>query len=465
MFQKLKIHFVGIGGQGMSGIAEVLLNLGYPVSGSDVKTSALTKRLKTKGAQIYKNHKAKNLSDADVCVISSAIGADNEEVIKAKENGIPIIKRAEMLAELMRLSKYAIAVAGTHGKTTTTSLIASILHQAKLDPTMIIGGKVKGFKSNARLGGGPFMVAEADESDGSFLKLTPTMAVITSIDREHMEHYQSFGVLLNSYIEFAQKVPFYGVVVLCVDHEHVARIIPFLDRRVLTYGFSKTAEFRAANIACHRGYTTFDLFHKDKLLKNLRINLLGNHNILNSLAAMATAMEAGASLEDTRKALLHFKGIERRLELVFKSKNLLIYDDYGHHPEEIKATIAALKKAYQQRLVVLFEPHRYSRTQDLFGEFMDAFDLADSVVLFPVYAAGEKPIKNVSSKRLYLEMKKQKEIKMDYCASIQTSIHNKILKKLKAGDILLTMGAGSITKLGRELARTIKKDKAWHHLH
>lgn len=456
MYKKQSIHLVGIGGVGMSGIAEVLLNLGYPVSGSDLKSGATTRRLKKKGAQIFYGHKKSNIGDATVVVVSSAIKPNNPELVRAGEKQIPVIQRAEMLAELMRFTRYGIAIAGTHGKTTTTSLIASVLYHAGIDPTMIIGGRVNSFRSNARLGRGDFMVAEADESDGSFLKIAPTIVVITNIDREHMEYYKNFKRVKEAYVEFANKIPFYGVAVCCGDHPTVRHIIPQIAKRVLVYGFGPDAEIRAQNIVFREGYTLYDLSIAGIDQGQVTLNLLGEHNVRNSLAAVAVASELGISISKIKTAFKNFKGIQRRCEILLRNTKVTVLDDYGHHPEEIKATLKAIRGSFAGRLVTVFQPHRYTRTKDLYQELTHSFDGTDVLLVTDIYAAGENPAKNITAKKLAGDIKKVLGKKVVYVQK-NHKIADNILKHICDGDVVLTLGAGDITRIGREIAQKLKK--------
>ncbi len=467
MFKKFQhIHFIGIGGIGMSGIAEVLLNLGYKVSGSDQKRSPITQRLTKKGARIHYGHKASHIEGAHVVVISSAVRVGNPEWVTALEKGIPVVPRAEMLAELMRL-KYAVAVAGSHGKTTTTSLIANILYHGKLDPTLIIGGRVKSFRSNAKLGKGEFLVAEADESDGSFMKLTPTLAVITNIDPEHLDHYQvhspleeeksGFEELKRAFVAFANKVPFYGVAVICADHPTLQEIAPRIKRRTVTYGLGDNADFSAKNISFEGLQSHFDVYRRGTKLGRVKLKLAGLHNVYNALAAIAIGSELEISFTQIRKGLENFKGIERRLETLYRSKELLVMDDYGHHPEEVKATLKALRNAFpERRLVTLFQPHRYTRTRDLFNDFVQAFDQTDLLFLTEIYAAGEDPIDGVSSQKLTEVLHQKRNGSVSYSVDKDLLVEE-VLKIIQPGDVILTLGAGDIVQVGRKIAHWLKK--------
>ena len=459
MYKKLNIHFVGSGGIGMSGIAEVLLNLKYPVTGSDIKRSSTTDRLKRRGAKVFVGHKAKNVHGADVIVVSSAITKDNVELVEAKKLGIQVVLRAEMLAEIMRLAKYGIAVAGTHGKTTTTSLLATILHEGGLDPTSVIGGKLKSLRSNAKLGKGDFMVTEADESDGSFLKLVPTIAVVTNMDPEHMEHYGTFDKYRESFQLFCEQIPFYGLAVLCGEHPETKALSKKLDRRVSLYGFKKDYEWNARNIEFDGPFSVFDLYHFDDLVTKIKLGLTGRHNILNALGAIAVACELGVSLANIKKSLKGFKGVGRRMEVLLDSADLTVLDDYGHHPNEIQPTLQAVRNAYAGRLVVLFQPHRYSRTKELFDEFAASFDLADEVLVTEIYAAGESPLKGISGSKLTKAIQENKGGHVQFIKSAD-QILPELKKQLQPGDVLLTLGAGDVTQYGRQYVKSLKKKKA-----
>lgn len=456
MYKKLHTHFVGIGGIGMSGIAEVLVNLGYPVSGSDIKKSSIITRLKKLGAKINIGHGEKNIQDSDVVVVSSAVQGKNPEVVAALKKGIPVIQRAEMLAELMRLAKHGIAVAGTHGKTTTTSLLAAILHAGKLDPTVVIGGKVKGLRSNAKLGKGDFMLTEADESDGSFLKLLPAIAVVTNIDPEHLDHYGSFERCREAFYDFCRRLPFYGVAILCGEHPETLALGKRLEKRHQLYGFSKQHDWNAQNIEFAGVKTFFDLYQLDRLVGRIELNLAGMHNVLNALAALAVAHEIGISFKNCARALKTFKGVGRRMEVLFKGKDIVAIDDYGHHPEEIQATLKAIRRAYAGRLVVLFQPHRYSRTRDLFKDFVNSFDLADQLFVLGIYPAGESPIKGVSGQKLTVALEKKKKGAVKYLPHSPELISH-VVQTLRPGDVFLSLGAGDVTYTARMIAKELKK--------
>src|SRR5919106_292133 len=412
--KKHRVHFVGIGGIGMSGIAEVLLNLGYGVSGSDLHESEATRRLRSFGAQVFVGHQEENLSaHPSVVVISTAVKYSNPEVLEARRRQIPVIPRAEMLAELMRM-RYGVAVAGSHGKTTTTSMISAVLSTAGLDPTMVIGGRVHMFGANAKMGQGEFLVAEADESDGSFLLLSPTIAVVTNIDKEHMDFHQSMERLNESFLTFMNKVPFYGFAVLCIDDANVRGLLPKVRKRFATYGLSAEADFSAQNLRMTAAGVEFAVLHRGKLLGDLRLHLPGRHSATNALAAVAVAHELEIPFSRTGEALGAFTGIHRRFEVKGEPNGILVIDDYGHHPTEIRATIGAIRDSWKRPLTVVFQPHRYSRTRDLFDEFLTAFEGADRLVLTDIYAAGEDPIDGVTSEVLYQAIKRKGHLEVEF---------------------------------------------------
>jgi UDP-N-acetylmuramate--alanine ligase len=452
--QGTRIHFVGIGGIGMSGIAEVLLNLGYRVSGSDLRESDTTRRLVELGGLVRAGHVPEHLellgSEADVVVISSAVAADNPEVAEARRRGVPVIPRAEMLAELMRM-KFGIAVAGSHGKTTTTSLVATMLRHAGLDPTAVIGGKLPQLGSNARLGESEYLVAEADESDGSFLHLSPTVAVVTNIDPEHLDHYGSFDRLQDAFVQFINKVPFYGLAVLCLDHEHVQALLPRVHKRHVTYGLSPQADYRAAGIAFDGLRTRFQVLRRGEVLGEVELPMPGQHNVLNALAALAVADFLGVPFGTSREALLGFGGVGRRFTVRGEAGGVMVVDDYGHHPAEVRATLRGARDGFgDRRLVVAFQPHRYTRTRDLLGEFARAFNDAQVVVVADVYAAGEPLIEGATSERLVEEMRacghrgaRHVPRRIDVAAAL--------LPELRPGDIVITLGAGDIWQSGEDL--------------
>ncbi len=449
MFKKIKkIHFVGIGGIGMSGIAEVLLNLGYQVSGSDLQGSIITHRLKKLGAKIYIGHKESNLKNSHVVVTSTAVASENPEVLKARELNIPIIPRAEMLAELMRM-KYGIAISGTHGKTTTTSLIATVLVHAGLDPTAVVGGRVRGMGSNAKLGRGDILVAEADESDKSFLKLSPAISVVTNIELEHTDHYKDLQEIIDCFVEFLNKVPFYGVVIACVDDKNVKSILPLLKRKYVTYGIESLADYSASNIKFNGFKTSFDCLYQGKKLGVVTYHLGGAHNVLNVLATIAVARECDVAFKKIAAALKKFAGVERRLQIKGEKNGVLVIDDYGHHPTEIKATLQTCKKSLPgRRVITIFQPHRYTRTRDLYNEFLGAFNDTDMLYMVDIYAASEKPIAGISSEKLVESLNKNGK------QAIYVKDLHKLKKTLKSevkkNDVVLTLGAGNIYKFGEE---------------
>jgi len=443
---------VGIGGVGMSGIAEVLKNLGYEVEGSDLKESETTKRLRALGININIGHRAENIKNTDVVVISSAVARDNPEVVAAKGLSIPVIPRAEMLAELARL-KYGVLIAGAHGKTTTTSLIASILGEGGLDPTVVIGGKLKGIGSNAKLGGGEFLVAEADESDGSFLKLSPTIAVVTNVDREHMDFFGSIEEIKEAFLSFINKVPFYGLSILCGDNGYIRELMPKVQRRFITYGLSGDVDLAAKNISTGGMRSRFEAVLDGRSLGMFEVPLIGVHNVCNCLAAIAVASELNVDMDVIRRALENFSGVHRRFEFKGTVSGISVIDDYAHHPAEITATLKAVREAMSGgrdngRLFVLFQPHRYTRTRDLLHEFIDAFVDADRVVLMDIYPAGEKPLPGVNSELLFDGIRNTGKA-VDYIRD-RDEIAGFLKAEMRQGDTLLTLGAGNVWKIGEE---------------
>jgi UDP-N-acetylmuramate--alanine ligase len=449
MFQKIRrIHFVGIGGIGMSGIAELLLNLKYQVSGSDTKESALTRRLQGLGGKIAIGHAAANVENVDVVVVSSAVRPDNPEILEAKQKQIPVIPRAEMLAELMRL-KYGVAVAGSHGKTTTTSMVATVLGHANYDPTVVIGGRLNALGSNAKLGKGDFIVAEADESDGSFLKLNPTIAVITSIDREHLDHYSNLAEIQNAFVTFANKIPFYGAAVLCLEEPNIQAILPRIERRILTYGTSSQADLAAFHFEFQDFGSRYSARYKGKLLGQVALQVPGHHSVLNSLAAVAVGLELDIPFVTIAAALAQFQNADRRFQIKGEKRGVLVVDDYGHHPTEILATLSAARGSCDRRIVAVFQPHRYTRTQALEEEFARAFYHADTLVVLPIYAASEEPIPGVTGERLVAEIKRFGHRDVSYAQDFAAAA--KLLReKLREGDLLITLGAGDVWRLGDE---------------
>jgi UDP-N-acetylmuramate--alanine ligase len=454
LHKKHRVHFVGIGGIGMSGIAEVLLNLGYLVTGSDLHESEATKRLRALGAQVFVGHQEENLAvNPSVVVISTAVKYSNPEVLEARRRQIPVIPRAEMLAELMRM-KYGVAVAGSHGKTTTTSIIAAVLSSAGLDPTMVIGGRVHMLGSNAKMGQGEILVAEADESDGSFLFLSPTIAVVTNIDREHMDYHQTIERLHESFLAFINKVPFYGLAVLCLDDVAVRALIPKVKKRWTTYGLSSEADCSARDLCMDATGVEFSVLHRGKALGKLRLRLPGRHSATNALAAIAIAQELEIPFARVTEALSAFTGIHRRFEIKGEPHGILVIDDYGHHPAEIRATIGAIRDSWKRPLTVIFQPHRYSRTHDLFDEFLTAFEGADRLILTEIYPAGEDAIPGVNSETLYQAIKRKGHMEVEFVAD-KSQIPKMLAEKLNPGDIALTLGAGDIYKVGEALVETL----------
>ncbi len=458
MFKKFQhIHFVGVGGIGMSGIAEVLLNLGYKVSGSDVKRSAITDRLESLGGKIYEGHEAANIEGAQVVVISTAVRPDNVEVMEAARRQIPVIPRAEMLAELMRL-KYGIAVAGSHGKTTTTSMIAMVMERGGFDPTVVVGGRLNMLGSNAKLGSGDFMVVEADESDKSFLKLSPTIAIVTNIDREHLDFYKDLDEIREHFVQFVNKVPFYGAVIICLDDQNVQAIIPHITRRIVTYGLSAQADISAGQVEVSRDSfgSTFTVRRRGEELGRIRLNVPGAHNICNALAAVGVGLDLEMNFAAIAEALESFRGAERRFQIkgqVMKNggserDGVLVVDDYGHHPTEIRATLAAAKSV-GRRLIVLFQPHRYTRTQALREEFARSFYDADVVLLTDIYAASEDPIPGVTAQALAEEIERFGHRNVRYIGGVDAGARA-LAEVAQAGDLVLTLGAGNVWRAGEE---------------
>lgn len=465
MKHKVKnIHFVGIGGSGMSGIAEVLLNLGYTVSGSDLANNPASRRLAELGAHIHIGHSPDHVQGADAIVTSTAVKPDNPEVIAARARHIPIVPRAVMLAELMRL-KSGIAIAGTHGKTTTTSLVASVLAQGGLDPTFVIGGRLNSAGANAKLGAGDFIVAEADESDASFLNLSPTIEVITNIDADHMETYEhSFAKLKQAFIEFTQRLPFYGVAILCLDDANVREIMPFISKMIVTYGFHEEADVRAVNAKAVNGHMEFTVIQKDYPDLHVHLNQPGMHNVQNACAAIAIAREVGVEDSDTQKALREFTGVGRRftrygeLALPAAQGQFALVDDYGHHPVETAATIAAARGAFPgRRLVLAFQPHRYTRTRDLFEDFVKVLSTVDVLLLADVYPAGEQPIPAADGRSLAHALRVVGKTELIFVENI-TEMAESVLQAARAGDVVMTMGAGSIANVPAQLQEMTAKN-------
>ena len=452
-----RIHFVGIGGIGMSGIAEVLLNLGFTVSGSDLKATPVTERLAKLGARVFEGHAASNLRDAQVVVISSAIPPDNLEVQEAQRLQIPVIPRAEMLAELMRL-KFCVAVAGAHGKTTVTSMIAVMLTQAGLDPTAVIGGRLDVFASSARLGKGELMVVEADESDRSFLYLLPSIAVVTNIDREHLDHYRDLDEIVSAFLSFVNKVPFYGAVVACADAPWGGRfreLFPQLRRRVVTYGLDPGADVQGSSIRLQPQGSCFEVEARAKHVGSFDIHVPGRHNVQNALAAVAVGLELDLSAEQIRRGLDCFQGVDRRFQIKGEFEGITIVDDYGHHPTEIRATLEAARLWGAKRVIAIFQPHRYTRTLFLMDDFAHSFQAADRVYVLDIYPASEKPIPGVTSQRLVERMAELGFERARYAPSEQAVIQG-VLEDLRSADMILTVGAGSVGRIGDTLAEAIR---------
>ncbi len=459
MYKKTKhIHFVGIGGIGMSGIAELLLNLGYTVSGSDLSASGITTNLEKLGGRIFIGHHGESIDGADVVVTSSAIDPENPEVIAARDHSIPVIKRAEMLAELMRLKKFGIAIAGSHGKTSTTSMVSWMLYHAQLDPTIVVGGKVDSLGGNAKLGEGEFLVAEADESDGSFLKLAPVIEVVTNIDLEHLDYYQDLDHIKQSFLDFIDKVPFYGAVILCLDDKNIADILPHIGKRTISYGLTSQADVFAEGIYFSDGRVHFTVKHGTEILGDIDITPPGRHHVYNALAAVCVGLEIEIPFRVVQEALKSYQGVQRRMQLKGKVGGITVVDDYGHHPTEIKATLGAIKEAWpDKRLVVAFQPHRYSRTKALYEEFRTCFHQADFLVMTDIYAASEKPIDGISSEKLLIDIKQHGQRHTLYIDTVK-AVPEKVKEILQEGDLFLTLGAGNIVAAGEQLLKSLKND-------
>jgi UDP-N-acetylmuramate--alanine ligase len=451
-----KIHFVGIGGIGMSGIAEVLLNLGYTITGSDVEASPIIERLRKLGAKVAIGHEAGNIDEAQVLVYSSAVTIDNPEVAAARNRKIPVIPRAEMLAELMRM-KYSIAVSGAHGKTTTTSMTAAMLTEAGLDPTIVIGGRLGSIDSNAKLGQGEYLVAEADESDRSFLKLLPTLAVVTNIDLEHLDTYKDLGDIQDAFIQFVNKVPFYGAGILCCDDPAVQAILPRLERRFITYGFSAQANLQARSPKIGAFHSSFTLYWKDEDLGKVELRTTGRHHILNSLAAIAVGIELRIPIEGILKTFARFENADRRMQLIGEANGVLVMDDYGHHPTEIIATLSTLKEGWGRRVVCVFQPHRFTRVKALMEEFWTAFNESDVLVVTDIYPAGEKPIQGVNAEEMAEGIKAYGHSDVLFIDNLD-DVPAYLMERLKPGDILITLGAGNVWKVGRKTLAMLNEE-------
>ncbi|MCI0546113.1 MAG: UDP-N-acetylmuramate--L-alanine ligase [Candidatus Rokubacteria bacterium] len=458
MFKRIQqIHFVGIGGIGMSGIAEVLLNLGYRVTGSDVRRGDTVERLERLGVKVWIGHEAAHVEGAHVVVYSSAVSPDNAEVQAARQRGIPVIPRAEMLAELMRL-KYGIAVAGTHGKTTTTSMVAGVLAAAGLDPTVVVGGRIHGLGINARLGRGEFLVAEADESDGSFLKLTPTIAVVTTIDAEHLDHWGHLDAIRAAFREFVSKVPFYGAAVLCLDEPNVQQMIPAIDRRVITYGLAGGADLTARRLRFAGPRTECEVLERGQALGVLTLAVPGRHNVLNALAAAAVGLDLEIPWPVIVRALGRFQGVQRRFQIRGEARGVLIVDDYGHHPAEIRATLAAARSGFDRRVITVWQPHRYTRTRDLRSEFLTAFNQSDVLLVMDIYPAGEPPLAGVHARDLAAGIAAHGHREVVYVNGDRVAIADYLIEHARRGDLILTLGAGDVGQLGPEVLERLGQD-------
>jgi UDP-N-acetylmuramate--alanine ligase len=454
MFKKIRrIHFVGIGGIGMSGIAEVLHNLGYAVSGSDGRESENTRHLVSLGIPVVLGHAAENIGQADVVVRSSAVAQDNVEVAAARAHLTPVIQRAEMLAELMRM-KYGVAVAGTHGKTTTTSMVAAILARGGLDPTVVVGGRLNALGTNAKLGRGDFLVAEADESDGSFLKLTPTIAVVTTLDAEHLDYYRDLQHIQDSFVEFINKIPFYGLAVLCLDQENIQSLLPRVEKRFITYGLRAQADIQAEDISFSGMTSEFQMIAKHQVLGRLTLKVPGEHNVYNALAAAAVGLDLEIEFATIREALGDFSGVARRFQIKGEPNGIMVVDDYAHHPVEIRATLDAAKRGFGRRLIALFQPHRYTRTQALLKEFFTAFYQADRLFVTEVYPAGERPIPGVHGGQIAEGVAEHGHRAVTY-VPVKEDLVDAVLAEARAGDMVLTLGAGDIWRIGEEILRRL----------
>ncbi len=460
------VHFIGVGGIGMSGLAEILRTMDFEVSGSDLKASDVTRRLETLGVRVQVGHVADNVHGADVVVHSSAIAKNNPELARARALEIPAISRGEMLAELMRV-KYCVTIAGSHGKTTTTSMVATVLRHAGLDPTVVVGGKVNALGSNARLGAGDLFVAEADESDGSFLRLAPTIAIVTNIDAEHLDHYGTHENVKDAFVQFANQVPFFGLCVMCVDHPHVQAILPRLQRRHVTYGMSRQADYRAQHVRFEGLETYFTASRKKESLGEFMVRMPGAHNVQNALAVLAAADELEVPLNVVREAMAQFHGVQRRftilgqpvLEKNGRTGDVMIVDDYGHHPAEIEATLRAAQKSFDRRVVVAFQPHRFTRTQSLFEEFTRAFNDADVLVVTDVYSAGEKPIEGATGDALAAAIQAHGHHSVRFVKD-KTKVKDALLEIVEPNDIVIALGAGDINASARDLLSALEAKKA-----
>ncbi|MGI8495251.1 MAG: UDP-N-acetylmuramate--L-alanine ligase [Pyrinomonadaceae bacterium] len=458
MFRHVKhVHFIGIGGIGMSGIAEVLCNLGFKVSGSDLSKSKNTARLEKLGAEICEGHAAENVEGAQVVVYSSAVKDDNPEIVFAKEHKIPVIPRAEMLAEIMTLKPYSVAIAGSHGKTSTTSMVATVLGHAGIDPTTIVGGVVGAFGSNAKVGKSDWIVTEADESDRSFLMLYPTIAVVTNIDREHMDHYADMLDVLGCFRDFSNKVPFFGAAILCLDDPNVQAIIPSIKRRLITYGLSAQADVSAHYIKFDNNFgSDFEVWRGNEVLGQVHLPVPGRHNVYNALAAIAVALELEIPFEKIAEAFENFSNADRRFQFKGEAKGISVVDDYGHHPTEVQATLAAAKYGSDlRRTVVVFQPHRYTRTKELMEDFARSFNNADVLYLLDIYAASEEPIEGITSEILTEKIKQFGHKNAHYLGEMESAAE-KVAKNLQPNDLVITLGAGSVTRLSENILEVLK---------
>ena len=450
MFRKVnKVHFVGIGGIGMSGIAELLLNLGFNVSGSDLNDSEIIQKLKSKGAQVFNDHSINNINNSEVVVYSSAVPNDNIELMAAVEKNIPIIKRAEMLGELVALKQTSIAISGTHGKTSTSSMIGSLLSAGKLDPTLIVGGLVQNLDTNSKLGSGDLIVVEADEYDKSFLQIKPTIAIITNIEKEHMDCYNDLDDLLSSFVQFANSVPFYGALIACIDSPEVQNILPLVKRPIITYGLSAQAEISAKNINFNQEQTNFSLYRNNKKLSEISLNVPGKHNVLNSLAAVAIGFEMGLSIKNVIKGLKSYGGVRRRFEIKGIANNIMVVDDYAHHPTEVTATLQAAREGWNRRIIAVFQPHLFSRTKDFHKEFAAAFMESDILIITDIYPAREVPIKGVDGKLVYNSVKSIGHKNVHYVPKLE-DLKQHLDNLVKTNDMVITIGAGTIWRYGQE---------------
>jgi len=453
-----QVHFVGIGGAGMSGLAEVILTLGYRVTGSDARRNEAVERLERLGAKVHLGHAGSHIEGAHVVVYSSAVARDNPELQAARQRGIPVIPRAEMLAELMRV-KHGIAIAGTHGKTTTTSMVGAVLADAGFDPTLVVGGRVTALGANARLGQGEFLVAEADESDGSFLRLTPTIAVVTTIDAEHLDYYRDLAAIRETFLAFVNKVPFYGAAVLCADQPDIQAILPRVEKRVITYGLTAPADLVAASVRLRELTARFEVLHRGDALGELRLQVPGLHNVANALAATAVGLDLEVPFAVIQRALANFTGVHRRFQLKGEAGGVLVVDDYGHHPAEIRATLAAARQGYDRRRVVVFQPHRYTRTFHLHDEFLGAFEDADVLFVTDIYPAGEAPIPGVQARTLAEGIARRSGREVQYVGD-RTELLARVLQTLRPGDLVLTLGAGDVGGFADQLLQRLVAGEA-----